>query len=94
MIQDAVPAGFPPKHPLETRLVAVVETALSTYLGAFDDEDGVTAELCVQKAAQAAEEAWQKTVGGPHSPSATNPTALRMKIARSRLNAPQLQLQL
>ena len=39
MIQDAVWAGLPPKHTLETRLAAVIETATSTYLSAFDDED-------------------------------------------------------
>ena len=54
-IQDRVTAGLLPKHPLETRLAAVIETALCTYLDALDDEDKATAKLNVQKAAQAAD---------------------------------------
>ena len=57
MIQDGVTAGPLPMGPVETRLAAVIETALSTYLDALDDEDKATAKLYVQKAAQAAEEA-------------------------------------
>ena len=63
VIQDAFTAGFLPKEPLETRLAAVIGTALSTYLDALDDEDEATAKLYVQKAAQAAAEAWQQTIG-------------------------------
>ena len=40
-------------------MAAVIETALSTYLDALDDEDKATAKLYVQKAAQAADEARQ-----------------------------------
>ena len=58
MIQDGVTAGLLPQQPLETRLAAVIETAISTHLGALDDEDKATAK---QKAAQAADEAWQLT---------------------------------
>ena len=57
MIQDAVTPGILPKHPLQTRLAAVIETATSTYLEALDDDDRATAKLYVQKAAQAADEA-------------------------------------
>ena len=39
VIQDGVTAGLLPKHPLETRLAAVIETALSTHLDAPVDED-------------------------------------------------------
>ena len=75
MIQDGVTAGLLPKNLLETRLAAVIETALSTYLDALDDEDKATAKLLyVQKAAQAAEGAWQQTLGGLHGPNVTNPT--------------------
>ena len=42
---------------------AVMETATSANLEAFDDEDRATAKLYIQKAAQAAE-AWQQTIGG------------------------------
>ena len=74
MIQDAVWAGLLPKQILETRLAAVIETVTSTYLSALDDEDQATAKLHVQKAAQAADEAWQQTFGGLQGPSVTNPT--------------------
>ena len=73
MIQDAVRAGLLPKSPLETLLAAVIETATSTYLSALDDEDQATAKLYVQKATQAADEAWQQTIGGLQGPSVANP---------------------
>ena len=57
--------------PLETHLAAVIETALSTCLNALDDEEKATAKLYVQKAAQAAEEAWQQIVGGLQGPMAS-----------------------
>ena len=72
MIQDGVLAGFLPKQPQETRLAAVIETA--TSLNALDDEDQSTAKLYVQKAAQAADAAWQQTLGGLQGPNVTNPT--------------------
>ena len=74
MIHDGVTVGLLPKQPLETRLAAVIETAISTYLDALDDEDKPTAKLYVQKAAQAADEAWQQTIGGLQGPGVTNPT--------------------
>ena len=39
MIQDGVTAGLLPKQLLETRLAAVIETALSTHFDALDDEE-------------------------------------------------------
>ena len=74
MIQDAVWAGLLPEHLLEARLTAVIEAATSTYFSALDDDEQATAKLCVQRAAQAADEAWQQTIGGPQGPSVTNPT--------------------
>ena len=69
MIPYAVLAGLLPKQRLETRLAVVIETATSTNL------DGLsTTRLYVQKAAQAAEEAWQQTIGWLQGPSVTNPT--------------------
>ena len=59
---------------LEIRLAAAIETAISTNFGALDDEDKATAKLYVQKADQAADEAWQQTVGGLQGPSVTKPT--------------------
>ena len=53
--QDVIMAGLLPKQPLETRLAAVIETA-STHLEALHDEDRATVKLCIQKAAQAADE--------------------------------------
>ena len=73
MIQDAVWTSLLPEHLVETCLAAVIETAISTYLGALDDEDNATAQLYVQKATQAADEAWQ-AIAGLQGPSVTNPT--------------------
>ena len=81
MIQDGVIAGLMPKQPLGTRLAAVIETAISAYLDALGDED--KAKLHVQKAAQAADEAWQQTIGGPQGPSATNPTVSALEHPNS-----------
>ena len=58
MIQHTVFAGLLPRHPLETRLAAVIVTATSTCLSALDDEDQATAKLHVRKAAPEADEAW------------------------------------
>ena len=67
MMQNALTAGLLPKtHP------AVTETATSTHPGALDDEDRATAKLYVQKAVQAADEAWQQIVGGLQGPSVAN----------------------
>ena len=107
MIQDAVFAGFLPEQSLETRLAAVIETVTSTYLSALDDEDKATAKLCVQKATQAADEAWQQTIGGwqrpkRHKPDHRIPRTSQQCSGRrygplsgkSQLSAPQLQAQL
>ena len=61
MIRDAVWAGLLPEQLLETRLSEVIETATSTYLSALAGDEQATARLFVQKAAQAADEAWQHT---------------------------------
>ena len=106
MIQDGVTAGLLPQQLLETRLAAVIETAISTYLGALDGEDKAMAKLYVQKAAR------QQTVGGLQGPGVPNPTIsslehpssasqdedsedMNFSVPRkSRLSAPQLQAQL
>ena len=74
MIQDTVAVDLMSKQPLDSRLAAVIETATSTYVGALDEEDRATAQLCVQKAAQAAEEAWRQTFGGLQGPGVKSPT--------------------
>ena len=79
MIQDAVWAGLPPEHHLETRFPAVIETGTSTHLGALGGEDKATTKLYVQKAAQAADEAWPQTTGGLQGPSVTNPTVAALE---------------
>ena len=84
MIQDAVQAPLLPKQPLETRLAAVLERAISTYLDALDDDDKDTALLYVQKAAPAAEEAWQRTIRGLQEPSVANPTVSTLEHPRAR----------
>ena len=62
MIRDAVLAGLLPEQLLETRLSGAIESATSTDLSALDSDEQATAKLYVQKAAQAADEAWQQTV--------------------------------
>ena len=74
MIRDAVREGLLPEQILETRLSEVIETATSTYFSALDNDEQATAKLYVQKAAQAADEAWLQTVQGQQGPGATNPT--------------------
>ena len=49
-------------------------TATSTYLSAHDSDEQATAKLYVQKAAQAADEAWLQTNGGLHGLGVANPT--------------------
>ena len=44
-------------------------TATFTYLEPLDDGDRATAKLHVQKAAHAADEAWQQTTDGYNGPS-------------------------
>ena len=73
MIQDAVWAGLLPEHFLETRLTAVIEAATTTYLSALDGDEQATAKLYVQKAAQAADEAWQQTIERLQGPGVTDP---------------------
>ena len=58
MIQDAVTAGLLPKQPSETHL----------------GEDQATAKFYIQKAAWAADEAWQQTAELHNRPVVTNPT--------------------
>ena len=53
-----------------------------TYLGALDD-DKATAKLYVRKAAQAADEAWQQTIGALQGPSVTNPTVSALEYPNS-----------
>ena len=55
----------------------------STYLSALDDDDQATAKLYVQKAAHAADEAWQETSGGLQGPGVTNPTIAFLEHTRS-----------
>ena len=64
MIRDAVWAGLLPEQILETRLSEVIQTATTTYLNGLDSDEQATAKLYVQKAAQAADEAWQQTIAG------------------------------
>ena len=74
MIRDAVWAGLLPEQILEARLSEVIETATSTYPSALDNDEQATAKLYVQKAAQAADEAWQQTIAGLQGPGVANPT--------------------
>ena len=79
MKQEAVMACFLPKQSLETRLAVIIDTATTTYPEALDDEDKATAKLHVQRAAQAADEAWQQTIEGDNGPVVTNPTVSELE---------------
>ena len=92
--------AFSPEQILEVRVSEVIETATSTYLSALEHDEQSTAKLYVQKAAQAADEAWQqnwRTAGarrhkpGPSHLSNTQAPPLEMKTAttwtRSALQA-------
>ena len=72
-----------PSIPLETRLDAVIETATSANFDSLDSEDQAMAKLHVQKAAQAADEAWQQTVDGHNGPVVTNPTVSELEHSGS-----------
>ena len=85
MIRDAVWAGILPEQILEARLSGVIETATTTYLSALDNDEQATARLYVQKAAQAADEAWQQTIGGLHGPGVMNPTIASLEHPKLRL---------
>ena len=82
MMRD-VEAGLLWEEPLVTRLAAVVEAATTTCLEALDDEDEATAELYIQKVAQAAHEAWQQSAEGHNGPIVTNPTVLEIEHSSS-----------
>ena len=74
MIRGAAAAGLLPEQPLLARLDASVEAASAAFLGALDDSENPTAQVYLQKAAQAADEAWQQRVQGHNGPTITNPT--------------------
>ena len=68
MIRDAVSAGLLPEK------IVVIEAATSTYLSALDNDEQAMAKLYIQRAAQAADEASQQTIGGLQGPGVENPT--------------------
>ena len=74
MIQDGVTPGLLPEHPLEERLNTVITTAISTYLAALYETDQATANLFIQKATQATDEAWKHTAQRQQGPSVPSPT--------------------
>ena len=82
MVQDAATAGLIPNKPFVVRLDATVEAATAVYLEAPDCSEKPTARLCLHKAAQAADEAWQQTVQGHNGPTVTNPTVSECCVTR------------
>ena len=84
MIRDAVWAGLLPEPILEERLSEVIETATSTYLSSLDNDEHAAAKLHVQKAAEAADEAWQQTISGLQAPGVANPTVASLEHPRLR----------
>ena len=83
--QGAVTAGPLPKQLHETRLATIIDIATTTYLEALGDEDKATAKLYVlEKAALAADDAWQQTVeGAQQGPAVTNPTVSEIEHSSS-----------
>ena len=83
----------------EQILARLIETTTSTDHNALDDEDQATAKLFVQRAAQAADGAWQQTLGyctdrasqtRPSHPLNTQAPPPKMKTARhGLLSAPE-----
>ena len=65
--------GLLPKQPLETRLAAVIETATSTSAPLMTKTEP-RQDCIILKAAKAAEEAWQQTIGGLQGPGVPDPT--------------------
>ena len=70
---------------LERRLIAVIETATSTYLTALDDEDQGCGKV-VYPESSSADEAWQHTIGGLQEPGVTNPTIASTRTSRLRIS--------
>ena len=59
IIRDATTAGLAASQALLTRLKDLVETASAAFLNAFEHSERATAHLYLQKAAKAADEAWE-----------------------------------
>ena len=75
MIQNAVLAGPSPETtPCRLALPRSSKKPPPPTSTPIDDEDPGTAKLYVQKAVQAAEEAWKQTIGELQGSSVTNPT--------------------
>ena len=56
------------------------DTATSTNLSAVDNDEQATAQLFIQKAAQAADESWQHTVSGQQGLGVAPPTIASLDI--------------
>ena len=75
--------AFRQSTPLGTRPAAVVETATPPISAPLMTK----MKLYVQKAAQAADEAWQQTMGGLQGPGVANPTIASLENPGSRRTA-------
>ena len=93
MIQDGVTAGLLPKHPLETRLAAVIETALSTHLDplhdALDDEDKATSTAVCSEGGPGSRRGvaanhWRSAGAWCHKPDSNSPRRLQLRLAGRR----------
>ena len=87
MVQDAVWAGLLREQILETRLSEVIETATSTSLNALDNDEQATPKLHVQKASQAADEAWQHIIR-----ACKDPASQTRQYQPSNIPAPPLKM--
>ena len=82
MILDGVTAGLLPKQPHRNTLGRSHRHSPLHLPGALDDKDKATAKLYVQKAVQAAEAAWQQTIGGLQKPHSISPRTSQLRLAR------------
>ena len=104
MIPDAVLAGFLPKHPLETRLAVVIETATSTYLSALMMKIKPRQSCTCRRRRRQQTKVGRKQLGDCRDPSLEHHSSASQEedcddmdfLApwKSRLSAPQLVAQL
>ena len=83
MIRDALWAGLPPKHPWGLALPRSSKQPPPP----ISAPSMTKIKLYVQKAAQAADEAWQQTMGGLQGPGVANPTIASLENPCSRRTA-------
>ena len=74
MIRGATNAWLLVASPLLARLDVLVDNDTAPLLEPLDDSEEATANLHLQEATRAADEAWEQSVQGHHGPSVAGPT--------------------